>query len=70
MRKLVLALLIVAALMMFVAPVFAQGTGHDHCASGRDFGQHVAWMAQMGMIGADGHVPGMHQGYSHCLNVP
>ncbi len=65
---------IVAALvsaLVFSAPAFAHIAGP--CVEAgepghSDFAQHhVAPLAQEGMLGAGGHIPGEHQGFSTCL---
>ena len=44
-----------------------QRRGRDGSSLGREYAQfHVATLAQEGMLGAGGHKPGEHQGFSLC----
>jgi len=63
-RLLLVTLLVIFLALLVTGPVLAHEG--EHCASGRDFGQHVAAHARAGHLGAD-HNPGMHRGFSHCL---
>ncbi len=63
--KIVVLILVLALVLPFVGVSTASAQG-EHCASGYVFGQHHAEMARAGMLGQDMN-PGMHQGFSHCL---
>lgn len=66
MRKLVIVLIVVAALMAFVVPV---ASAHPaFCESGRAFGQFHAELAQREGPMGQTHRPGIaHTGFSSCL---
>ena len=64
-KLLVLSLVLLLALAL-ATPVFAHDAG-PCSGSGRDYAQHhVVANATIGMLGAGGHVPGEHQGFSLC----
>ena len=74
MKKRVLILVLAALLTLALAvPVFAHSappcndTDGDGFASGREFAEHhIVPLATTGELGAGGHVPGAHQGFSLC----
>ena len=58
-------------LTMIAAPAFAHIEGNPSVATNEpghsEFAQHhIAAKAQEGLLGAGGHVPGTHQGFSVC----
>ncbi len=72
--KLLLVILIVVMSLLAVAPAFAHtqppcnDANGDGSASGYEYAtHHVAALAQMGMLGEGGHVPGAHHGFSLCI---
>jgi hypothetical protein len=75
-RILVIGTLILAVMVLAVPTARAQGAppcndaDGDGAPSGREYAtNHVSAMAMEGMIGAGGHIPGSHQGFSLCLGV-
>jgi hypothetical protein len=45
-------------------------TNGDGAPSGQEYAQyHIVPLAQAGQLGAGGHIPGSHQGFSLCLGV-
>lgn len=77
MRKAVAAMFASLALAALMAGTAAADTlppcndaNGDGMASGREYAQHhVRANAREGMIGAGGHIPGTHSGFSLCLGV-
>ena len=70
MRKTLTALLASLALIAAMAgSAFAHDAG-PCSGEARDYAaHHVVALARAGMLGAAGHNPGDHQGYSVCLAV-
>ncbi len=78
MRKRVLAFVFAAALLVAMAvPLFGSGgavhaDGLPPCNDSGEPGNsdyaahHIAFLAKNGDLGAGGHVPGTHQGFSVC----
>lgn len=67
-RLLILSLLVGLLVLSAALPAFAQGNGPAPGSTcGRYFGQHHAWHARMGHLGAE-HNPGMHQGLANFLD--
>ncbi|HET7011567.1 MAG TPA: hypothetical protein VFI11_12400 [Anaerolineales bacterium] len=71
MKKAVWVVILVAVLAaMAIVPAFAHSASpcNDTGEPGNsDFAQHhIVPLAQAGMLGEGGHVPGAHQGYSLC----
>lgn len=65
MKRLLALSLLVAGFSVFAPLNLTRAEDMMHC---EDFGGHVSGMAKEGMIGIE-HNPGMHQGYSSCLDV-
>jgi hypothetical protein len=69
MRRVLTALLAALALS---AALVGSAIAHDGgpCnGTGRDYAEHhVAFLAKEGSLGAGGHVPGSHRGFSICVN--
>jgi hypothetical protein len=65
-KKLIVLCLVLMLTLALVTPVFAHDAGP--CGgSGQDYAQHhVVPNATSGMLGAGGHVPGTHHGFSAC----
>lgn len=68
MRKVLIIALVILIALVSVIPVMAAppcadagGPGHSDYAHG-----HIVPLAQNHGLGADGHKPGSHQGYSLC----
>ncbi len=68
MRKVLIIALVILIAIVSVIPVMAAppcedagGPGHSDYAQG-----HIVPLAQNGALGAGGHIPGSHQGYSLC----
>lgn len=70
MRKLLIIVLVLLVALVSVVPVFAHNAGpcNDSGEPGNsDYAQHhIVPLATTGGIGADGHVPGTHHGFSAC----
>jgi hypothetical protein len=73
MKKLVLVLLIVVFVLSLAAPAFAHtappcnDTDGDGSPSGKEYAaHHISALAKEGNLGADGHKPGSHRGFSLC----
>jgi hypothetical protein len=73
MKKLFLIALVVIFVLVLAIPTFAHVTGPcadsdgDGSASGVEYAtHHISAMAQEGLLGDDGHVPGTHHGFSAC----
>lgn len=70
MRKLFLITLVILIALVAVVPALAHNAGpcNDSGEPGNsDYAQHhIRPLATTGGMGADGHVPGAHQGYSAC----
>jgi hypothetical protein len=72
-RRKIIAALVLATMspLMFVAPASAHNAGpcNESGEPGNsDFAQHhIVPVAQAGGLGAGGHIPGAHQGYSTCV---
>lgn len=73
MRRLTLLLLVVVLTLGLTVPAFAHNAGPcnddngDGSPSGREYAEHhIVALATVGGIGADGHKPGSHQGFSLC----
>lgn len=65
-KKLILLTLVLLLTLALATPVLAHDGG-PCSGGGRDYAQHhVVPNATSGMIGAGGHVPGEHQGFSLC----
>ena len=77
MRKKILAAVFAAALLMALAvPMFGGAAYADDRGPCNDSGEpgnsdyavhHIRFNAKNGSLGAGGHIPGTHQGYSICL---
>ena len=72
-RKAMIVVLIVMVALVAVLPVAAHSappcndTDGDGSPSGYEYAQHhIRPNAQAGNLGADGHIPGSHQGFSVC----
>lgn len=74
MRK-VIATAVLAVAVALVGATPASGHTAPPCndsgePGNSDYAQHhIRALALEGAVGADGHVPGTHQGYSLCLGV-
>lgn len=72
-RKIFVIVLLIVFLMMTATTAFADGL--PPCNDSGDPGNsdyakhHIAFLAKAGSLGAGGHVPGAHQGFSVCLGV-
>ena len=72
MRRLLLLAATAAGALVFAGGSGAQAppcndTDGDGSASGREYAQfHVTALAHEGMLGAGGHIPGEHSGFSLC----
>lgn len=75
MKKRLILVVVLALLVTMVAvmPAFAHSaapcndTDGDGQPSGHEFAaHHIVPLAQEGMLGAGGHVPGSHHGFSLC----
>jgi hypothetical protein len=72
MRKLIIAALVGLGLTFGVAAGPAAAHDAGPCTQTSDPGHseyaqhHVVFQAHEGTLGAGGHVPGAHQGYSNC----
>ena len=72
--KVILALVLVLAIsLMAFSPASAHtappcnDTDGDGSPSGREYAEHhISALAQAGMLGSGGHVPGTHHGFSLC----
>ena len=76
MRRIAVFVLLTLALMLVAVPVTraqappCNDTDGDGSPSGHEYAtHHVSAMAREGMLGAGGHIPGSHQGFSLCLGV-
>ena len=77
MRRRIAALLGAAALVLAIAaPAAAHSappcndTNGDGAPSGHEYAaHHIRPLALDGALGADGHKPGTHRGFSLCLDV-
>ena len=60
-------------MLAFAAPAFADNLGPCNDSGGpghSDYAKHhIAFLAKAGLLGAGGHIPGDHKGYSVCLGV-
>ena len=72
-RKLLAICLSLVFVLALATPVLAESappcndTDGDGFPSGREYARyHVVPMAQAGELGAGGHVPGEHMGFSFC----
>jgi hypothetical protein len=69
-RKLLLVFLVLLIALVLVVPAFAHNAGpcNDSGEPGNsDYAQHhIRPLATTGGLGAGGHIPGVHQGYSAC----
>ena len=71
MRKLIFIALILIVALAAVLPAAAappcNDTNGDGSPSGYEYAQyHIRPAAQAGTLGAGGHIPGTHQGFSVC----
>lgn len=74
MRRFALLLLLVGMLILsLTVPALAHtappcaDTDGDGSASGHEYAQHhIVSLARAGELGAGGHIPGSHQGFSLC----
>jgi hypothetical protein len=73
MRKILIIVLVLVIALVIVVPVLAHPAGpcnspnEDVPPSGRNYAKHhIKPLATEGLLGADGHVPGTHQGFSVC----
>jgi len=74
MKKKMIVLSLVLILSLAIAsPAFAHNAGPcndtngDGSASGQEYAEHhIVALATEGMLGAGGHVPGAHRGFSFC----
>ena len=73
LRKLFLIALVVIIALVVVLPAAAHNAGPcndangDGSPSGREYAQHhISFLAKSGGMGANGHVPGTHHGFSIC----
>jgi hypothetical protein len=73
MRKILIIALVLVIALVAVVPVLAHAAGpcnspnEDGSFNGRDYAQHhIRPKATDGALGAGGHVPGTHQGFSVC----
>lgn len=65
-KKLIVIVLVLLITLALAVPVLAHDAG-PCSGSGRDYAQHhVKPNATSGNIGAGGHVPGEHHGFSLC----
>jgi hypothetical protein len=65
-KKLIILTLVLLLALALATPVFAHDAG-PCSGSGHDYAQHhVVPNATSGMLGAGGHVPGEHHGFSAC----
>ena len=76
MRRIAVFLVLVLALMLVAVPAAqaqqppCNDADGDGSPSGFEYAtNHVSAMAMEGMLGAGGHIPGSHQGFSLCLGV-
>jgi hypothetical protein len=76
MRRIAILVLLVLALMLVAMPAAQaqQPPCNDADADGAPSGfeyatHHVSALANEGMLGAGGHIPGSHRGFSLCLGV-
>ena len=69
-RRLIVVLLVLIVALMLVVPAFAHSAPpcNDSGDPGNsDYAQHhISALAKIGGLGADGHIPGTHQGFSVC----
>jgi hypothetical protein len=71
MRKVIFIALILIVALAAVLPAAAappcNDTNGDGSPSGYEYAQyHISPAAQAGALGAGGHIPGTHQGFSVC----
>jgi hypothetical protein len=76
MQRIAVFVLLILALMLVAVPVAqaqappCNDTDGDGSPSGREYAtHHVSALAKEGMLGAGGHIPGTHGGFSLCLGV-
>ncbi len=75
MRRLVVLVLVLSVLVVMAIPAaFAHiappcnDANGDGMPSGFEYGRHhISAMARVGLLGNDGHKPGVHHGFSACL---
>ena len=69
-KKLIVLSLVLILTLALATPVFAHDAGpcgDVGSPSGRDYAaHHIVPNATSGMLGAGGHTPGAHQGFSIC----
>lgn len=72
-KKLIVLTLVLMLTLALATPVFAHTTGPcndsdgDGSFSGREYAEHhITQFAHAGMLGAGGHIPGSHHGFSAC----
>ena len=70
MRRTISALLAALALAGLTASAALAHDAGPCSGTARDYAaHHVVFQAQAGTLGAGGHVPGSHMGFSACLDV-
>lgn len=72
-KNLIILTIVLLIALAMVVPAFAHQAGPcndsdgDGEFSGREYAEHhIAFAAQAGALGNDGHKPGSHQGFSAC----
>lgn len=72
-KKLIVLSLVLILTFALASPVFAHSappcndTDGDGSPSGADYAaHHIVPLAKDGRLGADGHIPGTHRGFSLC----
>ena len=65
-KKLIVVGLVLILVLALATPVLAHQAG-PCSGDGRDYAEHhIVPFATTGALGADGHVPGSHHGFSLC----
>ncbi|MCH7610281.1 MAG: hypothetical protein IIA51_00640 [Chloroflexi bacterium] len=69
-RKLIIVVIVMLIALVTAFPAFADDRGPCNNSGGpghSDYAKHrIVSLAKDGMLGNDGHKPGVHQGFSFC----